>query len=115
MYLSAFVCLTLSEVGEVRGILSATAVNSLVNSWAMTGTDSDFAAAWNHQEAHKAHLYDYDFEVDKSVHGMTSQDEAIGKQSVKRHLWWQVSERDCKCMKAFVHSPRLWGSSGDVS
>lgn len=46
LYRSAFVCLTLSEVGEVRGILSATTVNSLVNSWAMTGTDSDFTAAW---------------------------------------------------------------------
>lgn len=113
MYLSAFVSLTLSEVGEVRGILSATTVNSLVNSWAMTGTDSDFAAAWNHQEAHKDHLYDYNFEVDKSVHGMTSQDEAIGKQS--NATCGGRTVRDCKCMKAFVHSPRLWRSSGDVS
>lgn len=35
---------TLSEIGEVRGISSATTVNSLVNFGAMTGTDSNFAA-----------------------------------------------------------------------
>lgn len=32
----------------------------------------------------------------------------------KHHLWWWESKRDCKCMKAFVHIPRLRGSSGDV-
>ncbi len=111
--LSPVVCLTLGEVGEVRGILSATTVNSLVNSWAMTGTDSDFAAAWIiGRHARPTDLYDYDFEVDKSVRGMTSQDESTRKQSVQRCT--ETARETAKCMKAFRSHPRLRGSSGDV-
>lgn len=107
--------LTLGEVGEVRGILSATTVNSLVNSWAMTGTDSDFAAAWIIRRHARAHLYDYDFEVDKSVHDMTSQDGSIWKQSVWRCAEGE-KERTANARKlSFTPpTPRLRGSSGDV-
>lgn len=56
--------------------------------------------------------------VDKSVRGMTSRDESIRKQSVQRCTETppvMAEERDCKCVKAFVHIPKgIKGSSGDV-
>lgn len=67
-HLSVARCLL--TLGEVRGILSATTVNSVVNFCAMTGTDSDFCSCSNHDEAHGANRYDV--EVSKSVRGMTS-------------------------------------------
>lgn len=67
----------LPTLGEVRGILSATTVNSVVNVCAMTGTDSDFCSCSNHDEAHEADRYDVG--VDKSVHGMTSRGGSLSK------------------------------------
>lgn len=81
--------------------LSATTVNSLVNSWAMTGTDSDFASTWIIRRRARARLYDYDFEVDKSVHDMTSQDGTIWKQSVQRCA---EKEKTANARKLFVHT-----------
>lgn len=42
--LGLFVITRMVTLGEVCGIVSAATVNCLVNSRAMTGTDSDFAA-----------------------------------------------------------------------
>lgn len=70
----------LLTLGEVRGILSATTVNSLVNFRAMTGTDFRLCSCLNHQEARRANPRD----VDKSVLGMTSQGGSTWKQSVQR-------------------------------
>lgn len=47
----------------------------------------------SHQQAHKAHLRDCDFEVGKSVHGRTSQDESLWKQSVQ--VYWNTTS-GCK-------------------
>lgn len=85
----------LLTLGEVRGILSATTVNSLVNIWAMTGTDSGSAAAWifrRHTRPTLMTLKLINLCVTWLLRVENSQCWGVLK---KHHLWWWESKRDC--------------------
>lgn len=106
--------LTLGEVGEVLGILSAATVNSLVNSWAMTGTDSDYAAAEAARRHTRPSLTTLKL-INLCVAWLYTMNlyETVGAGE-----YWNGTcdggERHCKCTNASFASPRHKGSSGDV-
>lgn len=112
-HLSVASCLvTLGEVGEVRGIVSATTVNSLVNSWAMTGTDSDSAAARiirRHTRPTPLRLWLLKL-INLCVAWLLRRnlhENSRCRGVLQHHPWWRERKRECKCTKAFVHIPRL--------
>lgn len=108
-HLAVATCLL--TLGEVRGILSATTVNSLVNFWAMTGTDS-LCSCLDHLRRHSgptlmtlklinlcmAWLLRVDLYENSRCRGV-----------LKHHLWWWESKRDCNAWKLSFTSKGIEG------
>lgn len=101
--------LTLGEVGEVRGIFKC---NYSKQFGKLLSNDRHRFRLLQLLESQRRHdeANPYDFEVDKSVRGMTSHDESTWKQSVRRCAEntreGGRARATAKCMKAFTTSLR---------
>lgn len=120
-HLSVASCLlTLGEVGEVRGIFKCNYSKQFGKLLSYDRHRFRLCSCLNHQEAHeRPTLTTMTFEVDKSVRGMTSQDESCTKTvgaEVCRNTPrdGEGARETANAWKLLFTSQGLRGSSGDV-